>query len=367
MKMNTTRACQRITTLFENLVNSDRKIHNAHLLIHSNTYQLHLNLARGNTKTIIESSVEVGQPVYMASVGKLFTAVLIGMLCDQGKLSFGSRITNLLDSDLLELLHVFKKKDYTPLIQLKHLLNHTSGLPDYFEDKPAKGPRMIERMLNEPELFYQPREVVTWAKENLKSKFSPGNGFYYSDTGYHLLGLVIEAVTGKPFHDALSHWIFEPLGMKQSFLIGHSLPLQTSRYPLAGVYSGDINIAGYRSLGMDYAGGGITAPIEDLLKFIQGLVQGKLLNEQTFRMMDDYARFAPGMDYGCGFIKIRYFPLLMPTKYSCWGNAGSTGSFMFYHPGLDTYLIGSLNQFRYHQKGIQFMLRVVDVLYKEIC
>lgn len=360
--MDTTRTRQRITTLFEKRVSSDKKIHNAHLLVHSDTNHLHLNLAGGNAKTAADYSVQLGQPVFMASVGKLFTAVLIGMLCEKGKLSFESRIIDFLDPDLLDRLHVFKNKEYTAQIQIKHLLNHSSGLPDYIEDKPAKGIRLIEQIFNEPERLYRPREVVTWSKENLKSKFPPGGGFHYSDTGYHLLGLVIEAVTGVPFHDALNCSIFEPSGMKQAFLMGHSLPCEASPYPIAGVYFGATNFVGYRSLSVDYAGGGITAPLEDLLKFMQALAQGKLLSEQTFSKMDDCVSFAPGFDYGYGMMKIRAVPLLMPAKYSCWGNAGSTGAFLFYHPGLDAYLIGSLNQFWYHQKGIQFMLQVIDVL-----
>ncbi|MHB8134961.1 MAG: serine hydrolase domain-containing protein [Anaerolineaceae bacterium] len=362
MIIESTKTRQQITNLLEKLVSSDKKIFNAHLLVHSDRSQLHLNLAGGNTRIPLDDTIQVGQPVFMASVGKLFTAVLIGMLCDQNKLSFESRIIDLLDHDLLERLHVFQNKDYTDRIQLKHLLNHTSGLPDYFEDKPVYGTRMFEQILNEPKRTYQPREVVTWSKENLKSKFPPGKGFHYSDTGYHLLGLVIEAVTGAPFHNVLNHSIFEPLGMRQAFLIGHSLPCEASQYPVAGVYFGTANIVSYQSLSVDYAGGGITAPLEDLLKFMQALVQGNLLSDQSLRKMDSCVRFVPGIDYGYGMMKIRPVPLFMPAKYSCWGNAGSTGSFLFYHPALDTVLIGSLNQFRYHQKGIQFMLQVIDLL-----
>jgi D-alanyl-D-alanine carboxypeptidase len=98
---------------------------------------------------------------------------------------------------------------------------------------------------------------------------------------------------------------------------------------------------------------------------MQALAQEGSLSEQTLRKMDDCARFAPGIDYGYGMMKIRPVPLLMPGRYSCWGNAGSTGAFLFYHPGLDAYLIGSLNQFRYHQKGIHLMLRVIDALIKK--
>lgn len=364
--MNIPETMRRLEAVFNQRVSSDLKINNANLLVHSDANHLHLHMAGGNANGAADSCIQVGQPVYIASVGKLFTAVLTGMLCEQGELSFESPIIDLLDAEALERLHVFRNKDYTDQIRLKHLLNHTSGLPDYFEDRPVKGKRMYEQIFNEPERVLCPREVMAWTKENLKPKFPPGKGFHYSDTGYQLLGLVIEAVTGVHFHQKLHHSIFEPLGMKQSYLIGHSLPCEASSYPVAGVYFGTTNIVGYRSLSADYAGGGVTAPLEDLLKFMQALAHGKLLSEQTFLRMIDGVCFAPGIDYGYGMMRIRPFPLLMPAKYSCWGNAGSTGAFMFYHPVLDSYLIGSLNRFRYHQKGIQFMLGVIDMLYKEI-
>lgn len=356
---------QRIVSALEKMVNHDQNIHDAHLLVHSESHPLHVNLAMGNKKFDQSDLAYIGQPVYMASVGKLFTAVLIAVLCERRVLSYQQRIVDVLPQELLDGLHVYRRKDFSDCIQIRHLLNHTSGLPDYFEDQPRKGLRMVERLILEPECNYRPEKVVAWSKENLQPKFPPGKGFYYSDTGYHLLGLVIESVTGKPFHEALSHWILEPLGMCQTFLIGHSLPAEKNPYPVAGVYFSNINIADYPSLSMDYAGGGITAPLEDLLLFMQALVQGKLLSQQTFLEMNDCVSFAPGIDYGYGMMKIRSFPLLMPAKYTCWGNAGSIGSFMFYHPELDTILIGSLNQFRYHRKGIQFMHRIIDVLYGE--
>ena len=364
--MDSSKAAEQITSNFQRLVNSDTKIHNAYLLVHSDRSGSHLNLADGESETASGGTVKAnpGQPVYMASVGKLFTAVLVALLYEQGKLSFEDPIANFLDPDLLEGLHVYKRQDYSQQIRIKHLLNHTAGLHDYFEDKPHDGVKMVDRLLSEPDREYQPRDVVSWSKEYLKPHFPPGKGFHYSDTGYHLLGLLVETVTDMPFHAALSSYIFEPLEMKHAFLLGHSQPLEATTLPIAGVYVGDTNIVHYRSLSVDYAGGGVTAPMEDLLKFMQALVQGRLLVPATLEKMDDCAKFSLGIDYCYGMMKIRTVPVIMPARYNCWGNAGSTGAFMFYHPGLDAHLIGSLNQFRYHQKGIRYMLRVIDTLLK---
>lgn len=365
--MNTSRATEQITARFQKLVNSDAKIHNAYLLVHSDRSNVHVNLAQGQSVSDSGNPVRAHsqQPVFMASVGKLFTAVLVASLVEEGKLSFDDTIADFLDADLLEGLHVFKGEDYSRQIRVRQLLNHTSGVHDFWEDEPPDGTGMVDRLLDDPDRDYAPREVVTWSKEQLTPHFPPGEGFHYSDTGYHLLGLVVESVTGMPFHEALSRYIFEPLGMKNAFLLQHSQPLEESEHPIAGVYVGDTNVAYYRSLSVDYAGGGVTAPLEDLLKFMQALAQGRLLQAQTIdKMMDDCAKFSLGIDYCYGIMKIRGFPLLMPTRLSCWGNAGATGAFMFYHPGQDAYLIGSLNQIGYPAKGIRFMLRVIDTLIK---
>lgn len=362
----TTKASTQITSSFQKLVQSDKKIHNAYLLVHSDRSGFHLNLAAGETETdsgrVIEAHPE--QPVFMASVGKLFTAVLVSILFEHGKLTFEDPVADFLEPGLRAGLHVFKGQDYTQEIKLKHLLNHTSGLHDYFEDKTPGGKRFVERLLREPDRIYTPQEIVTWSKENLKSHFPPGKGFHYSDTGYHLLGLVVEAVALMSFHTALSRYIFEPLGMNHAFLLAHSQPIEVCAHPVAGVYKGRTNIVHYRSLSADYAGGGVTAPLGDLLNFMRALVQGKILDAETLERLDDCAKFTIGIDYCYGMMKIRTVPIFMPSRYNCWGNAGSTGAFMFYHPGHDAYMIGSLNQFRYHSKGIRFMLRMLDILLK---
>lgn len=346
---------------FRKRVQKDTKIHNAYLLVHSEKHGIDLHLAEGSTGNM---DAHPQQPYFIASVGKLFTSVLIGILVEKGKISYEDSITAYLDHDLLLDLHVYKGKDYSGDIKIKHLLNHTSGINDFFEDIPKQGKPMIDLLLDEPSRFWAPQKVIQWSKDHLKPHFPPGKGFHYSDTGYHLLGLTVEKITTKPFHEALKHYIFQPLGMNHSFLLQYSDPFEKSQYLAADFYIRNINVAQYRSLGIDYAGGGIVATAEDLLKFMKALVNHEILRKDTFEKMKDWAKFTIGIDYGYGLMNFKPIPLLMPKKYNVWGNAGLTGSFMFYHPELDTYLIGSLNQLRYHRKGIKLMFKMIDLLSK---
>ena len=97
--MNTIENTQKsIEKLFRNTVQKDRKIHNAYLLVHSDKLGIHLNVAEGSTNNITANE---NQPYYIASVGKLFTAVLVGILVEQGKLSYEDTIISYLEKDLL--------------------------------------------------------------------------------------------------------------------------------------------------------------------------------------------------------------------------------------------------------------------------
>ncbi|MRG88131.1 serine hydrolase domain-containing protein [Salinibacillus xinjiangensis] len=350
---------RKIEEHFRKKVQKDPTIHNAYLLVESEKNDLHVNMAEGTTGN---TPVHAQQPYYIASVSKLFTSVLFAILVEKGMCSFDEYMTKYLEPNVYHNLHVYQGKDYTNGIQLKHLLNHTSGLQDFLEDKPTRGKSMVELVLNDPAHQWTPREVITWAKENMRPFFPPGQGFHYSDTGYHLLGLIIENITNQPLHEAYHQYIFQPLQMTNSYLHG-STPIEKSKYPVADLYIQNVNIVNHQSLSIVYAGGGIVSTNKDLLTFMKALVEEKIIGKNMIQKMKaDCGKFFLGIDYGYGIMNIKTVPILMPAKYNAWGNAGSTGSFMFYHPGKEAYVIGSFNHFGYGQKGIRFLLQVVNKL-----
>lgn len=337
-----------IENSFRKQVQKDSKIKNAYLLVHSEKRGIHLNIAEGLTNNL---PANPEQPIYMASVGKLFTSVIIGILVEKKMLSFDDKITKHLKSDLLNNLHVHRGKDLTGEIRIKHLLNQTSGLADNFKT-------LLHEIIKDQNLSLTPGEAVAWVKNNRKSHFPPGKGFKYTDTNYHLLGLIIENVTGEPFHVTLTNYIFKPLDMRNSYMNHYSEPMEESRFPTADFFIGGTRLndcKGYASL--DYSGGGVVATNEDLLKFMKALVNYQIVTKRTLEeMKNNCARFGLGIDYGYGIWKITTVPLLMPKKFNSWGVAGATGSFMFYHQEKDTYIIGCFNDFSYERKAIRFML-----------
>lgn len=348
-----------VEDFFRKKVQKDSKIQNAHLLVHSDKLGIHLKIAEGSTAI-------ADQPYYIASVSKLFASVLFSILVENGMCSFEDHISKYLDNEILRDLHVYKGKNYTSEIKVKHLLNNTSGLHDFVEDKPKQGKSMINMIVDDPSRRWTPMEVIQWAKENLETYFPPGEGFHYSDTGYHLLGLIIENITKITYPEALRYYIFEPLEMKNSHF-SRTEPIENSEHPIADLYVHNTRINDHKSLSIMYAGGGVVSTTEDLLKFMKALVNYQIIKKDTIdKMKQDYGKFFLGIDYGYGVMNIKTIPILMPSKFNAWGNAGSTGSFLFYHPGTESYLIGSLNHFGYGQKGIRLMLQIANKLSKNL-
>lgn len=346
-----------IENSFRKQVQEDRKLKNAYLLVHSEKADIHINIAEGSTGNM---PANPQQPNYMASVGKLFTAAIIGILFEKEKLSFDDKIIKYLDRELLNNMDVYKGKDYTDEIKIKHLLNQTSGLADNFRT-------LLDELIKDQNLNLSPRETIAWVKNNAKPHFSPGRGFKYTDTNYHLLGLIIESITGEPFHVALRKYFFEPLDMRHSYMHHYSEPMERSQFPIADFFIRETrlnDIKGYA--GLDYSGGGVVATTEDLLKFMKALVTYQIVTKDTLEeMKNNRAKFGLGIDYGYGIWQITTVPLLMPKKFNSWGVAGATGAFMFYHPEMDAYLIGNFNDFSYERKGVRFMLlNVINQLSK---
>ena len=346
--MSSKKVLTKIESSFRKTVQKDPKVKNAYLLIHSDKHDIHLKLAEGSTDGI---QANPAQPNYMASVGKLFTATIIGKLYEKGKLKFTDSISEHLNAELIAGLHIYKGKDYTDQIKIKDLLSQRSGLPDAFWP-------LLDKLLAEPDFNISPEEAIIWSKENMEPSFEPGKKFEYTDTNYYLLGLIIEEITGEPFAEALNNYFFEPLEMKNSHMLGYSKPAKEPEYPMANFYKDGIKFNDFKNYSrIDYAGGGVVAPMEDLLKFMKALVNNQLINAETLEIMkEDTSKFGMGIDYGYGIWKIKTIPVFMPKKLNSWGVVGVTGAFMFYHPLTDSYIIGNFNDASYESKGVRFML-----------
>lgn len=352
--MKNTDVKENIELAFRKKVQKDKKVKNAYLLVHSEKLGIDLNIAEGKTGDIRANPQQAN---HLASVGKLFTATITGMLHDKGLLSFDHQIAHYLDEHLMNGLHIYKGTDYSDNITIKHLLTQTSGLNDVFF-------HLLKMMISDPNLEFTVREALEWGKTKLKPVGKPGQKHFYTDTNYYLLGLIIENITKQPFHRVVHEMIFEPLGMDNAYINGFSEPKHTPTFPSAHIYLYNKNFMDNKRIAqIDYAGGGIVAPLDEYLKFMKALVGFRLVNEDTLHKMifDDVKMGFPaiGFDYGYSVWKPKTIPVLMPKQYFCWGCVGITGAFMFYHPLTESFIIGTFNDKSYTSKALRFMLNKV--------
>ncbi len=214
-------------------------------------------------------ALATGDIFEMASVSKQFTAMLVMLCKEKGMLDFDDPVEKYL------------KIPYSG-ITIRHLLTHTSGLPDYQavmdthwdKSKVAGNPEILE-YLNR----YAP-----------PVEFLPGNQYSYSNTGYVLLASIVESASGRDFVDLAKEWIFTPLGMKDTairtqeekskvtaFAVGH---LKNEKGEL--VNANTFHASDYTVwLGNRKGPGRVSSTARDLFSWDQALYSGKLVSEET--------------------------------------------------------------------------------------
>ncbi len=226
----------------------------------------------------------------IASGCKLFTAIAICQLAEQGKISFDSMLKDCLD---------IKFAGFDETITLHHLLIHSAGVPDYFdeeimddfEDLWKQTPMYLLRKLEDFLPMFQDGKMM----------FPPGEKFHYNNAGYILLGLIIEQQTGLTFQEYVEREIFEPCGMERSgYFALDRLPGNTAYgYIEMGGGSYKTNIYSIPARGGADGGAFVTAP--DMVKLWDGLLDYKLLSEEYTRLlMTPHIRVKEGVSYGYG-------------------------------------------------------------------
>ncbi len=160
-------------------------------------------------------------PIYIASITKLYTAAIVMRLCEQGLLALDDPMAKYLPKELVQGIHVYKGQDYSTQITIRQLLSHSSGIADYYDQKGADGKSLFEIFVENPDRRWSVDQTIERAKKDLKPRFPPGERTFYSDTNFQLLGKIIEAVAGTSVQAAYGQLIFQPLGLKHTYLVGY--------------------------------------------------------------------------------------------------------------------------------------------------
>ncbi|AUD02059.1 serine hydrolase [Spirosoma pollinicola] len=215
----------------------------------------------------------------LGSITKQFTAMLIMQLVEKGKLKLAGKVTDYLPD---------YPKATGDKITIHHLLTHTSGIPNY-----TNFPKFFETLSRDPVT----PESFTKKFDSMPLDFEPDTKFSYSNSGYFLLGVIIEKVTGKSYADVLTENILKPAQLANTGydLFSPILPKRATGYEKKN--GGYVN-SPYLDMTIPYAAGSMYSTVEDLYRWDQALYTDKLLSASGKVTM--YTPFLDSYAYGWG-------------------------------------------------------------------
>jgi D-alanyl-D-alanine carboxypeptidase len=322
--------------------------------------------------------IGVDTPYWIASITKLYIAAAILKLQEQKLLIIDHPINEYLSSELVTGLHCSKGGiDRSGQITVRHLLSHTSGLPDYIEVKPKGGKSIFELVLEDGDRAWSISDSLQIVKDAKSPLFEPQplekeiKKARYSDTNFQLLIAIVEALTGNSIDTVFREMFYKPLKLNRTFHPGGAPLDPGTPQPLPVRYGNSVlNIPlAMKSFGDLYS------TIADQLVFMRALNSGNLFADpQTSGLMrSGWNRFgfmispiAPGwpIEYGHGMMRFQMPRFATPFKAipAVIGHTGAIGSWLFYCPSNDFYLAGSVNQLTGAAAPFRFIPKALNLI-----
>jgi D-alanyl-D-alanine carboxypeptidase len=218
----------------------------------------------------------------IGSITKQFTAAAVLLLAEDGKLS--------LDDPLTQFLPEYPTQGNE--VTVRHLLQHTSGiksftsLPSYRRDvhQPTTHEQIIDRFKDEP------------------FDFAPGEKFSYCNSGYYLLGVIVEKASGQTYQEFLKERVLGVLELKDTFYDRHGLIIPNRAAGYAKSWGPGVRNADYVNMGQPFAAGALASTVGDLIRWQRGLVNQKLLKPASWQAMTTRGKLNDGKtsSYGLG-------------------------------------------------------------------
>lgn len=286
-----------------------------------------------------ERPVEPDTVFVVGSITKTFVSALILQLAEEGLLSLDDRLSRWLP-------------DYprAARITLRHLLSHTSGIYNYFEH-----PEYNTTIFGQPNRLWTPDEILDRFVN--EPYFEPGTGYHYSNTGFVLLGLVIEEATGATLGEELRRRFLVPLAMHDSYFQGDGPPpSDAAQGHLLG--SGTLreisDTSDFRptrsAASVAWAAGAMASTAQDIATWGDALYGGELLEPESLAEMTDYlASVYAGGAYGLG-TRTRVLD-----DHRMFGHTGSLRGFMavvWHFPDLDMTVAVLSNRGRFNPNPV---------------
>lgn len=270
------------------------------------------------------------------STVKTITAATVFKLKEEGKIQLDDKISKYLQGDVISKI---KNADKATIRQLLH---HSSGIYNYIQSL-----KFQTASLNDFVRVWHPDDLLQYAYKK-DANFEPDQDVMYSNTGYVMLGMLIEKIEGKPFYKVFEEKIFSPLGMtKTVFAAENNVPNGIARGYIDMYSKLQVTESTYFS-GWDYftADGGLISNPYDMNVFFQSLLAGKIINAESLTEMMDWRKeknpdpeFYP-IAYGLGIFKIETEKGI---AYMHSGDAVGYYANMLYFPDDKTTIVYAVN------------------------
>jgi D-alanyl-D-alanine carboxypeptidase len=271
---------------------------------------------------------------YTQSVSKLYLAVGILKLVEQRKIELDAPIGSYLPKKYFQYITGIEK------ITVRMLMNHTSGIPEY-----NSVPAYITELLQHPDHTYSQEDYLKYIKGKPLT-FVPGSKYSYRNTNYVILSLIADEITGD-HAKFLTDVIFKPLELKNTFY--RSEPDYLNYPNLVNTYwdrhsDGVVENASVlqrNNVASLYGDDGIVATPEDVVKFLKGLMEGKLIAMSSLELMKSWVKDKKGdFTYGLG---LDYYLVNRQPGYGHSGGGIGAGCQLYYFPNKNIYVFIAIN------------------------
>ena len=300
----------------------------------------------------------LSSPIVMASITKLFTTTCILVLLEQGRLSLDDKLDKYFDRSILSGLHVYKGKEYSFNLTISDLLFQVSGLPDSFEAGGITASSAMKDAIVSKDTYITFDDTINETK-TLKPHFIPrtASKAYYANVNFDMLGEIIEKVTQVSLSNAFNEMIFTPLQLQNTYLPTNECGL------VPNVYYKEKCLHRPQLIMSCRASGGCISTAQELMIFLKAFWSGELFDKSIFSKLSNYRKIQSSkgpIRYGGGFMQIPLSGMttMFMGKGELLGHSGSTGSFAFYYPTKDLYIVGDINQLVNPALPIRLVIRL---------
>jgi CubicO group peptidase (beta-lactamase class C family) len=267
------------------------------------------------------ANVEFNVPIkdntifHLASITKIFTSMVIMKLHEEKLLDIEDAVT----------IHIDHLPQSWNDVKIKHLLNHTSGIENHFRTKEWM------QLRNDQQDILSLKDAIEFSA-NVPLKFMPGSQYSYSVTGYMVLGLLVEEITGSSIEVLAEDMIFSPLQMNQTIYGDYRAVIKNRNSQVYTFQNGPFETWNFTYGQSGTTAAGLNSTIHDLNKFFKALELGILINNENLKLMFAPTQLPDGstIAYGLGWdIKERF-------GRKAYGHEGGGCCWIYYYP--DDYL-----------------------------